>query len=267
VASNKDSFGRTLFVVVGLCFICSVFVSTAAVLLRPIQIENKLLDKQKYILEAAGLIDTKKAKVDKAEVLATYAKFVEAKLVDLKTGEWVEETNDFIAKFDADKEARNRNNSFKPQHDVASVKRVANQAVVYIVNDEQGKPKTIILPIKGYGLWSTMYAFLAVEPDMNTIQSLVYYAFTGSGETPGLGGEVQNPKWMAKWHGKKLYDEQGKLAISVTKIPTVAASIHGVDALSGATLTGNGVQNSLDFWLGEEGFARFIEKFRNGGLS
>ena len=265
MASNKDSFGRTLFVVVGLCFICSVFVSTAAVLLRPIQIENKLLDKQKYILEAAGLTQADEAPMSKAEVLATYDKFVVAKLVDLKTGEWVEGNADL---FDADKASRDVANSFKPQNDIASVKRVANTAVVYVVNDEQGKPSTIILPIKGYGLWSTMYAFLAIKPDMNTIESLVYYAFTGSGETPGLGGEVQNPQWMAKWHGKKLYDAQGNLVISVTKNPVVAASEHGVDALSGATLTGNGVQNSLEFWLGDEGFGHFIEKFRrNGGLS
>lgn len=264
MASNKDSFGRTLFVVVGLCFICSVFVSTAAVLLRPIQIENKLLDKQKYILEAAGLMQESEVAMTKAEVLSTYDKYVVAKLVDLKTGNWVEGDAD---SFDADKEARNVANSFKPQNDIASVKRVANTAVVYVVNDDQGQPKTLILPIKGYGLWSTMYAFLAVETDLNTIQSLVYYSFTGAGETPGLGGEVQNPQWMAKWHGKKLYDAQGNLAISVTKNPVVAAGDHGVDALSGATLTGNGVQNSLEFWLGEEGFAHFIEKVRNGGLS
>ncbi len=86
-------------------------------------------------------------------------------------------------------------------------------------------------------------------------------------ETPGIGGEVQNPKWIAKWQGKKLYDDQGNLAIKVTKNPAIAESQHGVDALSGATLTSNGVQHSLDFWLGEEGFARFLEKARNGGLS
>lgn len=90
MASNKDSFGRTLFVVVGLCFICSVFVSTAAVLLKPTQQENKLLDKQKYILEAAGLVDTKSGEVSKAKILETYDKYVEAKLVDLKSGDWVE---------------------------------------------------------------------------------------------------------------------------------------------------------------------------------
>ncbi|QYK00529.1 Na(+)-translocating NADH-quinone reductase subunit C [Shewanella psychrotolerans] len=264
MASNKDSFGRTLFVVVGLCFICSVFVSTAAVLLKPTQQENKLLDKQKYILEAAGLVDSKSGKVEKAQILETYNKYVEAKLVDLKSGDWVEgDANTF----DTEKAARNPATSFKPKNDIASVKNVANTGVVYLVHDDQGKLQTVIIPVKGYGLWSTMYAFLAVEADLNTVRSLVYYDFTGSGETPGLGGEVQNPQWIAKWEGKKLYDEQGNLAIKVTKNPAIANSEHGVDALSGATLTSNGVQHSLDFWLGEEGYARFIEKARNGGLS
>jgi Na+-transporting NADH:ubiquinone oxidoreductase subunit C len=154
--------------------------------------------------------------------------------------------------------------SFVPENDIASVKRVADKAVVYLVRDGQGKLTSVILPIHGYGLWSTMYAFLAMDADLNTVQSLVYYEH---GETPGLGGEVQNAQWKAKWHGKKLFDEQGKLAISVTKNPTVASTEYGVDALSGATLTSNGVQHSLTFWLGKEGFASFIEKARNGGLN
>ncbi|MGL5147926.1 MAG: Na(+)-translocating NADH-quinone reductase subunit C, partial [Plesiomonas shigelloides] len=245
--------------------VCSIFVSTAAVMLRPIQEENKLLDKQKYILEAANLIDPKAGKVSKADILATYDKYVQARVVDLKTGQFVEGVDGKT--FDQEKASRDPKISSVPENDVASIKRVPNQAVVYLIRDEAGKVKTVILPIKGYGLWSTMFAFLALEPDMNTVQSLVYYAFTGSGETPGLGGEVQNPKWMSLWHGKKLFDEQGNLAISVTKNPAVAASEYGVDALSGATLTSNGVQHSLTFWLGKEGFAAFIEKARNGGLS
>ncbi len=264
VASNKESIGKTLFVVVGLCFVCSMFVSTAAVLLKPTQQQNKLLDKQKYILEAAGLVDTKAGKVEKEVIIETYNKYVEARLVDLKSGDFVEGDADT---FDVEKAARTPATSFKPENDIASVKRVANQGVVYLVKDDSNELQTVIIPVKGYGLWSTMFAFLAVEPDMNTIRSLVYYDFTGSGETPGLGGEVQNPQWVAKWQGKKLYDDNGELAIQVTKIPTVASSVHGVDALSGATLTSNGVQHSLTFWLGEEGFARFIEKARNGGLS
>lgn len=265
MASNKDSFGRTLFVVVGLCFICSIFVSTAAVMLKPIQQQNKLLDKQKYILEAANLISTKDDNLTKAQILATYNKHVEAKLVMLKSGDFV--TGQDANTFDMDKAAKNPSTSFIPKHDMASLKRVANEAVVYLVHNDAGKLETVILPIKGYGLWSTMYAFLALDPDMNTVQNLVYYDFSGSGETPGLGGEVQNPKWIAKWEGKELFNPQGQLAIKVTKNPAIAQTKYGVDALSGATLTSNGVQYSLEFWLGEEGFGNFIQHARNGGLS
>ena len=261
MASNKDSFGRTLFVVVGLCLICSVLVSTAAVVLKPIQQENKLLDKQKYILEAASLINTKEGKVTKKEILSKYEQYVDARLVDLKTGEFVEGNANL---YDQRKASRDTDTSSVPENDIASIKRVADTAVVYLVHNDEGKLTSVILPIHGYGLWSTMYALLALEADLNTVQGLVYY---DQGETPGLGGEVENPKWKALWKGKKLFDEQGNLAISVTKNPTVASSVHGVDALSGATLTSNGVQHSLTFWLGKEGFANFIAKARNGGLS
>ena len=93
-----------------------MFVSTAAVLLKPTQQENKLLDKQKYILEAAGLINPREGKVEKSQVLATYDKYVEAKLVDLKTGDFVEgDANTF----DADKAARTPATSFVPKNDIA----------------------------------------------------------------------------------------------------------------------------------------------------
>jgi len=261
VASNKDSFGRTLFVVVGLCLICSVLVSTAAVVLKPIQQENKLLDKQKYILEAASLINTKEGKVTKKEILSKYEQYVEARLVDLKTGEFVEGNANL---YDQRKASRDTDTSSVPENDIASIKRVADTAVVYLVHNDEGTLTSVILPIHGYGLWSTMYALLALEADLNTVQGLVYY---DQGETPGLGGEVENPKWKALWKGKQLFDAQGNLAISVTKNPVVASSVHGVDALSGATLTSNGVQHSLQFWLGKEGFANFIAKAHNGGLS
>ncbi len=264
-AANKDSFGRTLLIVVGLCLVCSILVSAAAVMLKPTQDQNKRFDKQKYILSAAGLMkDTDKA--TKQEVEDIYNARITAKIVNLKTGEFTDATKAQADKFDMDKAARDPKISFKPEHDIASVKRVANDAVVYLIRNEQGKLQTVILPIKGYGLWSTMYAFLALKPDMNTVNSLVYYKFSGSGETPGLGGEVQNPKWIAKWTGKKLYDDKGNFVLKVTKNPELAQTVHGVDALSGATLTSNGVQHSLTFWLGKEGFAQFIDKARKGGL-
>lgn len=265
MANNKDSFTRTLFVVVGLCFVCSIFVSAAAVILKPIQQQNKLLDKQKYILAAANLMGSQEGEFSKKQILSTYDKYIEAKVVDLKTGLFV--NNIDANTFDMNKAAKNPSTSFVPKRDVASLKRVANDAVVYLVHNDAGKLESVILPIKGYGLWSTMYAFLALAPDMNTVQNLVYYDFSGSGETPGLGGEVQNPKWIAKWHGKQLFNNKGELAIKVTKNPAIAETKYGVDALSGATLTSNGVQHSLEFWLGKEGFSQFINNVRTGGLS
>src|SRR5690606_33924929 len=120
----------------------------------------------------------------------------------------------------------------------------------------------IIIPVKGYGLWSTLYGFMALETDVNTVVGLVFYEH---GETPGLGGEVDNPNWRAKWVGKEVYDENGNVAISVIKgtvDPGAPQAIHQVDGLSGATLTARGVHNMLHFWLGESGYKSFLANFK-----
>ncbi|SDI58337.1 Na+-transporting NADH:ubiquinone oxidoreductase subunit C [Ferrimonas sediminum] len=257
MANNNDSFGKTLAVVIGLCLVCSLVVSTAAVALKPLQEKNKAQDTQKYILEAAGLLD----KVN-GDVESVYNQYIEARVVDLNSGEF--DSSIEPARFNQRKAARDTASSMVPANDVASIKRRANQALVYLVKDDNGELDSVILPVHGYGLWSTMYAFLALEPDMNTVKAMVYYDFSDSGETPGLGGEVQNPKWKALWPGKKLFGEQGELKIRVTKMPTDKQ--HDIDALSGATLTANGVQYTLDFWLGEEGFGPFIANARKGGV-
>ncbi|MBB1383192.1 Na(+)-translocating NADH-quinone reductase subunit C, partial [Shewanella sp. SR41-2] len=146
MASNKDSFGRTLFVVVGLCLICSVLVSTAAVVLKPIQQENKLLDKQKYILEAASLINPKEGKITKKDILSKYEQYVDARLVDLKTGEFVEGDANL---YDQRKASRDTETTSIPENDVASIKRVADKAVVYLVRNDEGKLTSVILPVHG----------------------------------------------------------------------------------------------------------------------
>jgi Na+-transporting NADH:ubiquinone oxidoreductase subunit C len=88
-------------------------------------------------------------------------------------------------------------------------------------------------------------------------------------ETPGLGGEVDNPLWKAKWVGKKVYDGQGRAILSVIKGEVDAnrpQAVHQVDGLSGATLTSRGVNNLVHYWLGEQGFAPLIAHLRNGGI-
>ncbi|MGB0836205.1 MAG: Na(+)-translocating NADH-quinone reductase subunit C [Psychrobium sp.] len=252
---NKDSFGRTLIFVLAVCLACSVIVAGAAVGLKPLQTKNKLLYKQTKILEASGLLAQAGS-----DIPATYNKFVEAKLLDLATGEFVE--GDAEA-YDQRLAALDSSKSIKPNNDVAKINRRANQTVVYLVKGESGNTETVVLEMRGSGLWSMMYAFVGLSTDLNTVKSVVYY---DQGETPGLGGEIENPVWKAKWVGKKLFNDNGEIAIKVVKGGAKAGDIHGVDGLSGATLTANGVENTFTFWLGEEGFGPFINKYRNGGL-
>jgi Na+-transporting NADH:ubiquinone oxidoreductase subunit C len=150
-----------------------------------------------------------------------------------------------------------------PEEDVADIRRRANTAVVYLVKD-QDEVQKVILPMHGKGLWSMMYAFVAVETDGNTVSAITYYE---QGETPGLGGEVENPTWRAQWVGKKLFDGNQKPAIKIVKGGAPQGSEHGVDGLSGATLTSNGVQHTFDFWLGDKGFGPFLAKVRDGELN
>ncbi|WP_367988309.1 Na(+)-translocating NADH-quinone reductase subunit C [Vibrio sp. NTOU-M3] len=256
MASNNDSIKKTLFVVIALSLVCSIIVSTAAVGLRSQQKANAVLDKQTKIIEVAG-IDTEGKKVPEL-----FAKYIEPRLLDFDTGNFVDGN---AAEYDQRKAAKNPSESIKltAEQDKAKILRRANTGVVYLVKQGDNVAK-IILPVHGTGLWSMMYAFVAVETDGNTVSGITYYE---QGETPGLGGEVENPTWRAQFVGKKLFDENHKPAIKVVKGGAPAGSEHGVDGLSGATLTGNGVQGTFDFWLGDMGFGPFLAKVRDGGLN
>jgi len=256
MSSNKETFGKTIGFVFIICLVCAALVSISAVGLKPLQTANKLLDKQTKILETAGLLE-----LAGNDIVATYNQRVDAKMIDLATGKVVEgDVNTFEERADA----RDKSKSSKPENDIAGLNRRADKAVVYFVKDEQGKIATIVLPIVGSGLWDLMYGFVGLESDMNTVKSLVYSDLK---ETPGLGAEVLNPKWKALWPGKKMFDEQNDIAIKLVKGGAKAGDIHGVDALSGATLTSNGVERTLHFWLGKEGYGPFITNYRAGGLN
>jgi Na+-transporting NADH:ubiquinone oxidoreductase subunit C len=259
MASNKDSFGRTVGFIFALCLVCSIIVAGAAVGLKDTQMQKKMLDKQTKVLETAGLL-AKVGNKPKA-VVEAYNKYVEEKFVDLNSGKLLDEE---VGMYDQRKASRDLSQSIKPQNDIAKILRRANKTVIYLVKNEQGQVDTVILPIRGSGLWSMMYAFVGLDTDLNTIKSVVYYE---QGETPGLGGEVENPKWKALWPGKKLFDEQGQLAIKIVKGGAAKDDIHGVDGLSGATLTSLGVQKQFEFWFGNEGYAKFIQNYKNGGLT
>ena len=124
------------------------------------------------------------------------------------------------------------------------VRTVPHHGVVYLINDGG-----VVIPIEGYGLWGTLYGFLALEADARTVKGITYYTHK---ETPGLGGEVDNERWKARWPGRLATDEKGLPALRVKKgqAGTAAEDPYQVDGLSGATITSRGVTNMLAFWLG-----------------
>ncbi|WP_116131885.1 Na(+)-translocating NADH-quinone reductase subunit C [Tropicimonas sp. IMCC34043] len=250
-----DSVPKTLFVAITLCLFCSMIVAAAAVALRPVQEANKLRDKQLNILQVAGLYEPG---INVAEAFKAF----EPRVVDLETGTFTDRFD--AASFDDRAAASDPDLSQPLTDDPAGIGRQGRYQVVYLLNDAQGDLERIILPIHGYGLWSTLWGFIALGPDGNEIYGLQFY---DQAETPGLGAEVDNPRWKALWHGKKLRDEDGALQINVSKgAPNAAMAPYHVDALAGATLTSRGVDNLVRFWMGEAGFAPFLENLKTGAV-
>lgn len=260
MSSQKESTARTLTVALLVCLVCSVFVAGAAVALRPTQVENRQLDKQRSILAIAGLGE---AGMSASQVKKLYAERITARLVDLETGTYSDAHDPQT--FDPVLAAKDPklSDSLPGAEDIASIKRRERYSVVYLVEND-GQIDTVVLPIRGYGLWSTLYGFMALEGDLNTVAGLGFYQH---GETPGLGGEVDNPKWRGLWPGKTLFDDSGKLSVQIVKgnvDPQSPKAEHQVDGLAGATLTSVGVENLVRFWMGENGFGPFIAKMRAG---
>lgn len=255
---SNDSLEKTINVALALCLVCAVLVSIAFVALRPLQIHNKALDMKKNILDVAGLLD------EGTDIDQAFREKIESKIVDLKTGEYVDNID--ADEYDQRKAAKDpaQNEAIPTDKDIASIRFKAKYTKIYLVKNGD-QLQSIILPINGYGLWSTMYGFLSLEPDAQTVQSINLY---DQAETPGLGGEVVNPHWRALWKGKKVYSDKGDVALTLVKGGVDESrpdAAYKVDGLAGATLTSRGVSNLIQYWMGPEGFATYLNKIRTNG--
>ncbi len=258
--SSNDGTSKTLVVALALCIVCSVIVSAAVVILKPIQEVNKTLDRKRNILAAAGMLQ----KNATAEDINQQFSDINTRVVDLNTGRFADNAVD-LARYDPLKAAKDPDLSeaLTTKQDLAKISRREQYAVVYLVQNPQGNIEKLILPIRGYGLWSTLYGFIALESDGNTIAGLGFYEH---GETPGLGGEIDNPRWKAFWPGKQVYRD-GEVEIGLVKGTVDVAAVDApweVDGLAGATLTSKGVTNLVHFWLGKNGFEPFLNNLRAG---
>ncbi len=240
------------------CGVCSVFVASAAVSLKDRQIENQRLDVQKKVLGVAGLMKPGES-LEREEITRLFSERVEARVVDLESGSYAES----IAADDFDQRVASKDpeRSRPAPPNGAKVLRVPHHGKVFEVK-EGGDVVSLILPIEGKGLWSTLYGFIALSADTRTILGITFYEH---GETPGLGGEVDNPRWKALWEGRKAFDAQWEPKIAVKKgaAGPVESDPYQVDGLSGATVTSRGVTYLVRFWLGEDGFGPFLAQHRS----
>lgn len=259
---HRDSVGGTFLVAAILCIVCSIAVSATAVLLKPTQDENAKLDQQKNILAAAGVLPED---ADDKQIAELY-KSVETIVIDLDSGERVDNRKEdpiTVESLDEKQKFESIRSDGPPNERLGEIKEREEYSLVYLLKKE-GKIDVIVLPFYGKGLWSTMKGFLALEGDAQTIKGLTYYSH---GETPGLGGEVDNPQWKAQWPGTKAIEEDGKVVVSVTKAGQTGGIDTNIDGLSGATITTKGVDTMVRYWLGPGGFGPFLAKVRKGDFN
>jgi Na+-transporting NADH:ubiquinone oxidoreductase subunit C len=239
---NRDSISNTLIVAVGLSLVCSIIVSSAAIVLKPVQAKNEELFRQQIILDVAGLMEPG------ADVTALF-ETIETRVVDLESGEYVEgvDTTEML--------------TIPADLDLAGIGQRARYIPVYLVQKDDALDQ-IILPVHGKGLWSTMYGYLSVAPDGNSTRGLQFYAH---GETPGLGDQMDKEAWRAQWDSKELYGDSDEPQVRVIKglVPDgIAGAEHMIDGMSGATLTGNGITGLIQYWSGPHGFGPYLKKYR-----
>lgn len=249
---NKDSIGNTIFVALVVSLVCSICVSTTAVMLKPKHRENQLFySGSKNIVE---IIQAIHADISVEEAMRN----MEIKLLDIESGQFSGDID--VTEFNAREATSDPGLSIPiPQElDSAGLLRRSRYAAVYLF-EENARLKYIILPIYGSGMWSTIYGYLTLEADGNTIAALQFYEH---GETPGIGDKIQDPAWLNSWKGKQVYKGQEPV-ISVVKHKAKQGELYQVDGITGATLTTNGVNNMIHYWLGEHGFLPYLKRYHH----
>jgi len=209
--SNSYTVLFTAAITVVLGFLLSI----AATSLKEKQLLNVELDIKKNILIALN-IQPKGEKFTPDEIKAQYEKIVVPIVVD-KTGAVLENISS------------------------ESIENIDNQFPVFM-QKMGNKIEGYAIPISGKGLWSTLYGYLALKPDGETVKGITFYQH---GETPGLGGEVEKKWFTDNYKQKKIVDDKGVLvsiqAVKGEADPTSPEYYHQVDGVSGATMTTKGL--------------------------
>jgi Na+-transporting NADH:ubiquinone oxidoreductase subunit C len=241
---------------------CAALVAIAAVSLRSRQEANAQVYRQKNVLLAAGLAKPDERLAD-AAVMQRFDERVTVRAIDLASGELLPEDQLDARSYDPRKARADPQQSRAAPPNAAGIARLPNYQTVYLVKGAAGETEQVVLPIEGMGMWGTVAGFLALGTDGNTVRGITFYE---QKETPGLGGEISNPRWQALWIGRKAYDAAWEPRLTVIKgrAGPPEQDPHKVDGLSGATITSNGVANVVRFWLSRDGYGPWLARLREG---
>ncbi len=247
---------KTVGFAAAVCVVCSIFVSSSAVLLKDRQDENRVLDLRSKVLLVANLAEPGE-KLAREEINRRFENNLTALVIDRATGE---DSDLDPVEFDQRAAAQDPDRSEIAPSNLAKVSRIPDNARIYQLLDGD-EIERLILPIEGYGLWSTLYGFIALSADLQRVEGITFYEH---GETAGLGGEIDNLNWQALWPGRSAFDDGWEPRIEVIKgvAGPPESDPFRVDGLAGATITGRGVTNLLHFWLGENGFGPYLDRYR-----
>ncbi|TFV96232.1 NADH:ubiquinone reductase (Na(+)-transporting) subunit C [Algoriphagus kandeliae] len=229
-----------------LTVILGLLLSGTSQVLGPLQREAEALDKKKQILGAVISGDEISA-MSPEEVNAFYTSHIAATVVDINGQEVTEKDGAAVTAENVD---------------IAKNYKMPAEDRLYpvFIYHAEGNPDAVesyILPLYGAGLWDAIWGYIALDTDMNTVGGIT---LAHAGETPGLGARITEAGVQQRYVGKEIFDESGALvAVEMQKGEgkDYSSDPHKVDGMSGATITGNGVNAMLKAYLGH--YSAFIE--------
>lgn len=255
LARDNDDRVKAYGVAVLVAFVCAIVISTASVMLRPMQEAHLEAERQARMEAMLDTLPSMRSIMQEAGVDT-----LETRLVDLASGTFVSDIDPDSYDAQAALNDPEQSVAIPTEADVAGLQRRALYAPVYLLESD-GELLLVVLPVSGVGYQSTLRAMLALEADLNTVAALTIIE---QGETAGLGARIEDTDWQAQWQGKQIADGSGEIVISVVR--GQAAGPFEVDGISGASRTGNGVANMLRYWLGDHGFGPFLNRLQQEGL-
>ncbi len=257
---NTDKAGTAFLIVVAVALVCAVLVSVSTIGLRPIQERNALIERSRNIVALSGLAEDG-ASLSGEQVLAAIDQ-MDVRVVDIDTGKFDNSIDPETFQPRAAALDPELGVAIPADQDVARLGRRSRFEIVHLVWEDD-ELKRIILPVVGQGMWSTLYGYIALESDLNTIAAATFYE---QAETAGIGDRIADPDWLAGWRGRSLYANDGSYRFRISGGPVdpgSATAAFEVDGISGATVTTGGVSRLVQYWFGPNGYEPLLENLRS----